>query len=206
MAETISASQIPQHVSARLSYLTSRPGVQSTLILSRKDGSIIQVAGELAPRPTPNGPNLAIPASDTEAISSVGLEPPQAPPQLGGEAATSKNVPYKPSQAETLAAHIFAFVSSGSALSRVLSNPSARDINKAPEYPKQTIPDNGQKGDSTEESQDSASNKDCDEDDEVKLLRLRTKSHEIIIYPDRSFLLCVVHDVSAGGGPGTTHR
>lgn len=46
-----------------------------------------------------------------------------------------------------------------------------------------------------------------EEDDELKLLRLRTKIHEIIIIPDRKFLLCVVHDLSgasggAGGGSG----
>lgn len=36
-------------------------------------------------------------------------------------------------------------------------------------------------------------------DDEVKLLRLRTKRHEIVVVPDRKFLLCVVHDAHHGG-------
>lgn len=40
-----------------------------------------------------------------------------------------------------------------------------------------------------------------EEDDEVKLLRLRTKKHEIVVVPDRKYLLCVVHDAAhmAGG-------
>ncbi|PYH45405.1 uncharacterized protein BP01DRAFT_340896, partial [Aspergillus saccharolyticus JOP 1030-1] len=42
---SISTTQIPHHVTALLSHLTSRPGVQSTFILSRKDGSIIQSTG-----------------------------------------------------------------------------------------------------------------------------------------------------------------
>lgn len=41
------------------------------------------------------------------------------------------------------------------------------------------------------------------EDGEVKLLRLRTKKHEIVVVPDRKYLLCVVHDAAhASGGSG----
>lgn len=42
-----------------------------------------------------------------------------------------------------------------------------------------------------------------DEDDEVKLLRMRTKKHEIVVVPDRKYLLCVVHD-AAGAGAGSS--
>ena len=49
-----------------------------------------------------------------------------------------------------------------------------------------------------------------EDESEVKLLRLRTKRHEIVVVPDRKFLLCVVHDIAAasttaggsGGGGG----
>lgn len=43
------------------------------------------------------------------------------------------------------------------------------------------------------------------DDDEVKLLRLRTKKHEIVVVPDRKYLLCVVQDVTpnAAGGAAT---
>lgn len=40
------------------------------------------------------------------------------------------------------------------------------------------------------------------DDDEVKLLRLRTKKHEIVVVPDRKYLLCVVQDATAGAGAG----
>lgn len=44
---------------------------------------------------------------------------------------------------------------------------------------------------------------DRQDDDEVKLLRLRTKKHEIVVVPDRKYLLCVVHDAAhASGGSG----
>ena len=46
-------------------------------------------------------------------------------------------------------------------------------------------------------------NAERDEDDEVKLLRMRTRKHEIVVVPDRKYLLCVVHDAtSASGGAG----
>lgn len=44
---------------------------------------------------------------------------------------------------------------------------------------------------------------DREEDDEIKLLRLRTKKNEIVVVPDRKYLLCVVHDAS-GATPAAT--
>jgi dynein light chain roadblock-type len=35
---------------------------------------------------------------------------------------------------------------------------------------------------------------DLDDDDELKLLRLRTKKQEIVIVPDTKYLLTVIHD------------
>ncbi|KAL2069352.1 hypothetical protein VTL71DRAFT_15690 [Oculimacula yallundae] len=36
---------------------------------------------------------------------------------------------------------------------------------------------------------------DMDSEDELKLLRLRTRKHELVIVPDAKFLFVVVHDV-----------
>lgn len=44
-----------------------------------------------------------------------------------------------------------------------------------------------------------------DEDDEIKLLRLRTKKNEIVVVPDRKYLLCVVHDASGSGASSSTN-
>jgi hypothetical protein len=64
-------------------------------------------------------------------------------------------------------------------------------------------------GSFSEEDMEKDSHEKGDEEDEVKLLRLRTRKHEIVIVPDRKYLLCVVHDTTAtpssaasGGGGG----
>ena len=194
---------MPQHVTALLSHLTSRPGVQSTLILSRKDGSIIQSTGMLAiqetatPQKTPLAPttvdqNPLVPSSDSSPASPAAHSPST----------------YLPSQAETLAAHIFAFVSSASALGISLSKP----ITQSGEGPNATALNGyGTYGNGTrtpQEDQD-ADTGDRDEEDEVKLLRMRTRKHEIVVVPDRKYLLCVVHDAayaSTGAGAATRTR
>lgn len=46
-----------------------------------------------------------------------------------------------------------------------------------------------------------------EDDDEVKLLRLRTKKHEIVVVPDKKYLLCVVHDAAhPAGNPSASMR
>lgn len=105
---------------------------------------------------------------------------------------------YKPTHAEALAAHIFAFVSSASDLSMSLSHPPDDNDSKPSsnglnlEALKNGITSPREEGDEGQEKE---------EDDEVKLLRLRTKKHEIVVVPDRKYLLCVVHDAAhmAGG-------
>lgn len=56
-------------------------------------------------------------------------------------------------------------------------------------------------GGSAEEGEPEGHEKE--EDDEVKLLRLRTKKHEIVVVPDRKYLLCVVHDAAHSTGAGS---
>lgn len=199
---------MPGHFITQLSHLQSRPDVQSTLILSRKDGSIIQATGQLGQLSTPNPtstPNPE-PATESEPQDSTTTNPesadtpPTEPTEQESPAQTDTQPeqvkPYKPSQAETLAAHIFAYVSSASALSTCLSRSTAGDDQEA-EYGgsnTQSTPQNP-----VTEGQDNKEGHP-EEDDELKLLRLRTKVHEIIIFPDRRFLLCVVHDLAAMGG------
>ncbi|KAI5300977.1 hypothetical protein KEM56_002063, partial [Ascosphaera pollenicola] len=50
-------------------------------------------------------------------------------------------------------------------------------------------------GAATESTEDQANERD---ESDVKLLRLRGKVHEIIIIPDRKYLLCVVQDLTFG--------
>ncbi|RAK96697.1 uncharacterized protein BO80DRAFT_416202 [Aspergillus ibericus CBS 121593] len=177
MAHPTTTTQLPQHVTSLLSHLTSRPGVQSTFILSRKDGSIIQSTGLYAAKPPRASPQ---PPASTDETSSFQSPSSPEPPKKQDE-------PYHPSQAEALAAHIFAFVSSASELSLSLS--SAEDG----EVPRQD--GISAEGDGVPDREEG--------DDEVKLLRLRTKRHEIVVVPDRKYLLCVVHDAAHGVGGGS---
>ncbi|KAJ5945941.1 hypothetical protein N7454_002780 [Penicillium verhagenii] len=204
MANLPRSQQVPQHVTALLSHLTSRPGVQSTLILSRKDGSIIQSTGQLAPQETTqprSTPTTAAPSEQTT------LSPPDSTPTSPAAPAPSTQ---QFSQAEALAAHIFAFVSSASALGVSLSRPITQQSTDLPP-PASSAPTvdggydvYGSNGARTphEDDRDGEST-DREEDEEVKLLRMRTRKHEIVVVPDRKYLLCVVHDAShASGGPG----
>ena len=177
--------------------------MQSTLILSRKDGSIIQSTGLIAaqdtgmPRPARTASSIgdSTPLSQSSSYSSPSSPAPPTPST------------YQPSQAEALGAHIFAFVSSASALGITLSRPGAQqsgDIANAigldGAYNSYA---NGRKT-PREEDRDGDS-ADREEDDEVKLLRMRTRKHEIVVVPDRKYLLCVVHDAAhASAGPGAS--
>ncbi|GAQ03844.1 hypothetical protein ALT_1165 [Aspergillus lentulus] len=200
MAPATATTQIPQHVTALLSHLTSRPGVQSTFILSRKDGSIIQSTGLLASPPPRNSTTSATqtpPATDdansTTTPPTESLDP-TSPVGASAVPAPTAQKPYQPSQAEALAARIFAFVSSASELGMTLSGPRAEDRDSY-----QT----GLNGDGAGRDDARTEGVDREEDDEVKLLRLGTKKHKIVVVPDRNYLLCVVHDAAhASGGSG----
>lgn len=191
---------MPQHVTALLSHLTSRPGVQSTLILARKDGSIIQSTGLLAVQ-EPSTSRQTPPASSTTETNPLAqsVEPSPASP-----APFTSHSTYQPSQAEALAAHIFNFVSSASALGISLSKPITRQSGDAPNSSGlDGAYGNYANGIRNSQEEREADTGDRDEDDEVKLLRMRTKKHEIVVVPDKKYLLCVVHDAAgATSGPG----
>ncbi|KAJ5365562.1 hypothetical protein N7517_008448 [Penicillium concentricum] len=192
--------QIPHHVTALLSHLTSRPGVQSTLILSRKDGSIIQSTGQLAQTEENSTSRTAhIPSPTTEQSPSSTTQPTDPSPVL-----PAVSQPYQPSQAETLAAHIFAFVSSAEALGVSLSRPTLT-VQRPSDAHWDVNYEYANEGTAREEDRD-GDGFDRDEDGDVKLLRMRTKKHEIVVVPDRKYLLCVVHDASPGSAPAAGSR
>ncbi|BDD61595.1 hypothetical protein MAP00_006635 [Monascus purpureus] len=226
-------SQVPQHVTALLSHLSSRPGVQSTFILSRKDGSIIQSTGLYASNLTTgnHAANATASTSDLEPVEA-GPDHKHAHTQSSSsntttttqpESSTSSSdaasaspahprtqTPYQPTQAEALAAQIYAFVSSASALSSALTQPpssssqaatgngySKSELNGLEEYVNSRTP-------REEDGDGEGSGNNIQEDDEVKLLRLRTKKHEIVVVPDRKYLLCVVHGTTSTSTSGSS--
>jgi hypothetical protein len=113
--------------------------------------------------------------------------------------------PYQPSQAETLAAHIFAFVSSAEALGISLSRPTPT-VQRSSDSHWDVNYDYGNEAGAAREEDRDGDGVDRDEDGEVKLLRMRTKKHEIVVVPDRKYLLCVVHDASPGGAGAASSR
>lgn len=116
-----------------LSRLASKPGVQSTLVLSKADGSIIHSSGLLAassPRKLGNG------AQDGDVGKP--LEPSNVKADYDG--ITNRN--NKGRNAEEVARMVFSFVS------------GTREFTEG-----------------------------MDDEDEVKLLRLRTRKNEIVIVP-----------------------
>jgi hypothetical protein len=145
--------------------------VQSTLILSREDGSVISATGF----PSEQG------------TQSQGTQETAVPSSLAKE---------DPTPAEQLASSIFQFVSVSNSLSskmEVLSAPKSgrlditslsNEENNA--RPKQHV------GNDAEMHEKSGGN-------EVQLLRMRTKRQEIIIFPDTKFLCCVIQAVGRSG-------
>jgi hypothetical protein len=123
-------------------------------------------------------------------------------------ASIAPQTPYIPSHAEILAAHIFALVSTASALGTSLSSPGGvadkaeADYSAAGAQPSPYAGANGNKETKDHLANGTEGGHEREEDDELKLLRVRTKIHEVIVIPDRRFLLCVVHDVAATSSTG----
>ena len=157
--------------------LTDRPNVESTLILSRKDGSIIKTAG------------FALAEKRQRALSSA--------PEPTTDEANSAQDPAADAQrdatpAEELAASIYQFMSAAGALGVTLATTTARQDREDGSYHR-----NDPKQQNNEELVDvSAASADA----EVQLLRLRVKQREIIIFPDSRYICCVVQRMGRQAG------
>ncbi|KAF2202136.1 hypothetical protein GQ43DRAFT_439984 [Delitschia confertaspora ATCC 74209] len=129
-----------QHASdetlALLTRLSQKPGVQSTLILSRETGAIVRTSG------------LVSSSSDANPNSTL---PPSADNTVDGYTNGRKESGIH--SAEDVARMVWSFLTAAGSLVEEL-----------------------------------------DSEDEVKLLRLRTKKNELVIVPDPKFILVVVHD------------
>ncbi|KAJ9647522.1 hypothetical protein H2204_000151 [Knufia peltigerae] len=172
-------------IDAMLRGLTERPNVQSTLILSRKDGSIIRATGL---------DRLGKPATSSTDASYRWTSPQQDPRPEADTDGTNKrgdvdDTGSKPQPAEVLAASVFQFVNSASSLGQTLGSTS-RNIFGG-DAPLTTAGynaiSNGSKKEVVDEEIDFR-----DSEDEVQLLRLRIKHQEIIIFPDANYICCVV--------------
>ena len=151
--------------------------MQSTLILSREDGSVISATG----------------------FSSDGNA------QVGGsqeKTVSTSLVKEGPTPAEQLASSIFQFVSVSNALSskmEMLSVQQTRRLDITSLGNEENNPALKHRGDKDAEAHNEAGA------NEVQLLRMRTKRQEIIIFPDTKFLCCVIQAVGKSGQSNGDH-
>ena len=156
--------------------LRDRPNVQSTLILSRRNGSIVTSSGFGSADKRRRAESMAgyqVQSNDkSQHDSQEGLEQQVRIEKLSAE--------------QELATSIFQFVQAADALGSTLDSVSAEQ--GSDEYTTHRNDD---------VSKDSA-NKDAtavSDEAHVQLLRLRVKHYEIIIFPDPRYLCCVVQRV-----------
>lgn len=197
MAQSERESLSGPSIEAMLRGLTERPNVQSTLILSRKDGSIIRATG------IGGSGERGFSARATTNQWSQARESPGGPEKsekdllAGDKQAESADAQPGAKPVEILASSIFQFVNNANALGCILGATS-RDgtrLNGPPAMgAREESMDASKGGRTTEEDAENGPS-----EDQVQLLRLRTKHQEIIIFPDPNYLCCVVQRVGKAG-------
>ncbi|RVX69453.1 hypothetical protein B0A52_06516 [Exophiala mesophila] len=178
-------------VDATLRALTDRPNVQSTLILSKRDGSIIRATGLIV-----SGKHSVPRAGQTSRWTSGPNVTQDSGAGEGGDHAADGQEQGEESQhqvtpAEVLASAIFQFAKNASTVGAVLGGIS-RQADKT---------SGGIYGDGSASMQEVGGEDESHKvrEDEVQLLRLRTKNQEIIIFPDPNYICCVVQRMGKVG-------
>jgi hypothetical protein len=167
----------------------NRPGVESALILSRKNGSIIKVAGllEASPENTGNATTSLNPLPTTSAtiekVAAKSIEDHDA-----DDGATKTNAEPGPTPAERIASEVFQFVSTATSLASSLQSTATPDGGS-------TRFKSGTSYKSAQYDQSAATAEHYVNANEVQLLRLRSQRYEIVIFPDSKFLCCVVQNM-----------
>jgi hypothetical protein len=169
--------------------------VESTLVLSRRDGSIICTTGRLYQDKQSGfvGPSTSAgQPSDSTSNGSASAEPVNGQDLVSDTQRVASQDTRVVTPAETLAASIFGFVHSATLLGRAIgtshNNQESRDAARAGVF--ETVPN---PADDRKHPDDEGQS--TPREDQVQLLRMRTRRQEIIIYPDPSYLCCVVQSV-----------
>ncbi|EXJ62847.1 hypothetical protein A1O7_03288 [Cladophialophora yegresii CBS 114405] len=194
---TVQESLNGPSIDAMLRGLTERPNVQSTLILSRKDGSIIRATGTGLPEQR-GDPESAVYQWSQVPGSTGGLEG----SERGGASIAEKSEESAEAQqsarpVEILASSIFQFVNNANVLGETLGVTS-----RGAPRPNGAFTAGAYGDDTDSTNKDRSYDEDAESgpsEDEVQLLRLRTKHQEIIIFPDPNYICCVVQKVSKAG-------
>lgn len=172
--------------------LTERPNVQSTLIISRKNGSIIRATG--IGLPEQRNPSV----SDKQYQWPEGRESNSAAEGPDGDrASTTEKADDGDTQAtrpvEVLAASIFQFVNNANVLGNTLRAASRSGGRADGSY---AAGNHGEAADTSRKERTSEEDaENMPSEDEAQLLRMRTKHQEMIIFPDPNYICCVVQRV-----------
>ena len=188
-------NSIPSAIAGILQNLSSRPNVESTLILSRSVGTIICATGNLSRNERngelgrPRTAGLATEATATEPKATETTDSSDAKLEVDGAAVQNNQVL---SPAERLAVAVFGFVQSATMLGRAVGGSyhdhDMQDAARTNLFDTVT----SQLGNSQYQMEEV---ENSSKEDQVQLLRLRTKRQEIIIYPDSNYICCVVQSV-----------
>lgn len=174
---------------AILQNLIKRPNVRSTLILSRRDGSIIKATGFLASgKEEPSRHNRGYSTTEAVTVASSSEDDGRV---TQDERPDSKTTAPTLSPAQVLAESICTFVASAAALAE-----SLRSIDTLGGDASTALVDAGRGR--QEKDEPAAPSTASQGDDDVQLLRLRLKKQEVIIFPDPKYLCCVVQDMEKG--------
>jgi hypothetical protein len=161
--------------------LINRPNVHATLILSRKDGSIIKATGFINSR---NDTNLAR-QTYGELLSGSKNDAGQDTTSTSLEQTTVTAQDTALTQVEILASSIYTFVAASVGLAKSMSLPDTSNELY-----------NGQNEDN--QAQSTGDLRDVSHgtaEEDIQLLRMRTRKQEIIIFPDPRYLCCVVQNI-----------
>lgn len=159
--------------------------MQSTLILSRKDGSIIKATGSIID-------SIEVDSHHHRRYGNIEAVTYSEETDRGVQDSQDENLvgtstEQTASPAQILAESIYAFVSSAEALAESLEK---LDVLA---YASKIRSDSGRAGLHKEDH--NALNPKSQVDGEIQLLRLRLKKQEVIIFPDPQYLCCVVQDL-----------
>ena len=193
MARTEKDPSSKSSIDTILRNLTDRTNVESALILSRRDGSIIKTAGFATTEQRRRAESAAAYKPSADVAGGPNQAPSSMPAQENDEQAVQDDVP-EASPAEELAASVYKFVKSAE-----LMGASLNGLSIEREADGKTSVFNAD-GDSEKHVADvnSASKESVagNEDSQIQLLRLRIRRREVIIFPDPQYLCCVVQRIS----------
>ncbi|KAK1701410.1 hypothetical protein BDP55DRAFT_625638 [Colletotrichum godetiae] len=156
----------PDALDETLKRLSNKPGVKATVILDRITGAILRTSGQLS---SFNAATL-----QTSGGGSFSGEGAAAQQQQNGEE--------QPQGLEDFAAKVWNWVNASGALVLDLDTEVRRGIRSRRQTAERVF------------TPERSAGTDHREQDELKLLRLRTKKQELVIVPDPKYLLIVVHD------------